>query len=381
MSGRKRAKSHDSIFLKQVTCHRDCLVASIAPHQPAKHNTLHGIPLSGKLWPEGFLPRSGRLDHFRYIFYLAWDLNPQTCAECMRVAFENGVNYFDTAESNAGGQSEIDMGMVFRKFGWKRSDLVVSTKIFWGGKGPNDRGLSRKHVIEGLRASLKRLQLTYVDIVFAHRPDLDTPMEEVVRAFNHVIDKGMAFYWGTSEWPAQKITEAHAVAQRLGLIAPLLEQSQYNMFNRECIEKEYMPLTQSFGMGLVTWSPLASGILTGKYNNGIPPDSRLALAEHPAITRLRAGLATEEGRRKFEKVRAIMRIAQNIGCTPAQLALAWCLRGPSVSAVIMGASRPEQVAENLRSLAVAPKLTNEIMLEIEAILQNKPEPIFNFRKS
>ncbi|RUS31969.1 potassium channel beta subunit [Jimgerdemannia flammicorona] len=147
----------------------------------------------------------------------------ETCAECMRVAFENGVNYFDTAESNAGGQSEIDMGMVFRKFGWKRSDLVVSTKIFWGGKGPNDRGLSRKHVIEGLRASLKRLQLTYVDIVFAHRPDLDTPMEEVVRAFNHVIDKGMAFYWGTSEWPAQKITEAHAVAQRLGLIAPLLE--------------------------------------------------------------------------------------------------------------------------------------------------------------
>ncbi|RUO97015.1 NADP-dependent oxidoreductase domain-containing protein, partial [Jimgerdemannia flammicorona] len=229
-----------------------------------------------------------------------------TCSECMKIAFDHGINFFDTAEGYAGGQSEIDMGLAIQKNGWKRSDLVISTKIFWGGKGPNDRGLSRKHIIEGLQASLKRLQLDYVDLVYAHRPDPDTPMEEIVRAFNFVIDRGMAFYWGTSEWSAQQITMAHTVAQRLGLMGPLMEQPQYNMFHRERFEKEYAPLFATFGMGTTVWSPLAGGILTGKYNDGIPPDSRLALADSPMMSRLRAGLASEEGRRKVEKVKMLM---------------------------------------------------------------------------
>ncbi|CAM0135431.1 unnamed protein product [Umbelopsis sp. WA50703] len=199
------------------------------------------------------------------------------------------------------------MGRAIRKHNWKRSDFVISTKIFWGGKGPNDRGLSRKHIIEGLTASLNRLQLDYVDIVYAQRPDPDTPMEETVRAFSWCIDKGMAFYWGTSEWPAYLVTEAIAVAKRLNLIEPIVEQPQYNMFHRDRVEKEYKPLYDMHKLGVTTWSPLASGVLTGKYNNGnIPPNARLAIQDHPVMNRLRAGFFSEEGRRKVEKVKLLV---------------------------------------------------------------------------
>ncbi|KAG2175310.1 hypothetical protein INT44_007798 [Umbelopsis vinacea] len=295
--------------------------------------------------------------------------NPATAAECMRVAFEHGVNFFDVAESHSGGQAEIDMGLAIRKHNWKRSDFVISTKIFWGGKGPNDRGLSRKHIIEGLSASLNRLQLDYVDIVYAQRPDIDTPMEETVRAFSWCIDKGMALYWGTSEWPAYLVTEAIAVAKRLGLIEPIVEQPQYNMFHRDRVEKEYLPLYDIHKLGITTWSPLASGVLTGKYNNGtIPPNARLAIQDHPVMNRLRAGFFSEEGRRKVEKVKMLVRIAQKLKITPAQLSIAWCLKNPRVSSVITGASKPSQVEENVQAIRFVHLLTDEVMVEIESVL-------------
>jgi len=299
--------------------------------------------------------------------------------ECMRAAFENGVNYFDTAEVYADGRSEIEMGQVIKRCGWKRSDLVISTKIFWGGKGPNAVGLSRKHIIEGLTASLKRLQLDYVDLVFAHRPDPDTPMEETVRAFNHVIEKGWAFYWGTSEWSAREITEAHAVAEKLNLIGPLCEQPQYNMFHRERFEKEYLPLYNQYGLGTTIWSPLESGILTGKYNSGvIPEDSRLAMKDNPIMARQRKLLETEEGRSKLDRVGKLQKVAEKLGCTVAQLALAWCLNNPFVSSVITGASKPSQVVENIKAMDLLP-LSHETVAEIEKILENKPRPEAKFR--
>ncbi|KAG0023610.1 hypothetical protein BGZ81_008061 [Podila clonocystis] len=308
-------------------------------------------------------------------------VGPEVAQACMKTAYDNGINFFDTAEVYSGGQCEIDMGVAIRKFGWKRSDLVISTKIFWGGKGPNDRGLSRKHIIEGTDASLKRLQLDYVDLLYAHRPDPDTPMEEVVRAFNHVINQGKAFYWGTSEWSAQQITEAHAVAQRLNLIGPLMEQPQYNMFHRDRVEKEYLPLYKTYGMGTTTWSPLASGLLSGKYNSGIPADSRLAIEDNAVMKRLRDGLGSEDGRVKISKVVKLGEIAKELDCTTSQLALAWCLKNPNLSSVITGASKPSQIEENVKSLQVVPLLTPEIMENIEQVLLNKPALDYNFRSS
>ncbi|KAG0329775.1 hypothetical protein BGZ99_000511 [Dissophora globulifera] len=308
-------------------------------------------------------------------------VGPEVAQQCMKTAFDLGVNFFDTAEVYSGGQCEIDMGVAVRKFGWKRSDLVISTKIFWGGKGPNDRGLSRKHILEGTDASLKRLQLDYVDLLYAHRPDPDTPMEEIVRAFNHVINQGKALYWGTSEWSAQQITEAHVVAQRLNLIAPLMEQPQYNMFHRDRFEKEYLPLFRNFSMGSTTWSPLASGLLTGKYNEGIPPDSRLAIQDNAVMRRLRDGLDTEDGRIKISKVISLSTVAKELECTTAQLALAWCLKNPNISSVITGASKPSQIEENIKALQVVPLLTEEVMQDIEDILMNKPTMDYNFRSS
>jgi len=306
------------------------------------------------------------------------DLN--ATMECMRAAFDAGINFFDTAEVYADGKSELLMGQVIKQCGWKRADLVISTKLFWGGQGPNQSGLSRKHIIEGLRASLDRLQLDYVDLVYAHRPDPDTPMEETVRAFNWCIEKGWAFYWGTSEWSAEEITDAHAVAQRLGLIGPLMEQPQYNMFHRERFEREYAPLYKKHGMGTTIWSPLASGVLTGKYNAGtIPADSRLAITTNTIMVRQRQHLETDEGKAKLAKVDKLMEIAKRLECTVAQLSLAWCLKNPNVSSVITGASRPDQVRENVKSLEVLSKLDDAVMEEIDTILDNRPAKEMTFR--
>lgn len=300
----------------------------------------------------------------------------QIAYECMTAAYEAGVNFFDNAEEYANGQAETVMGKVLKKTGWVRSDLVISTKIFWGGDGPNDRGLSRKHIIEGLDASLKRLQLDYVDLVFCHRPDVHTPVEETVRAMNHLIDQGKAFYWGTSEWDADQIMDAYGVARRERLIPPLMEQPQYHMFHRERVEREYARLYDEIGLGTTIWSPLASGLLTGKYNQGIPEGSRLDLKDYDW---LKERLQDEEWQRNLEKVRQLAAIADELGCSMAQLALAWCLKNPHVSTVITGASKPEQVTENMKALEVADQLSGEVIDKIEAILDNKPEPPPDFR--
>jgi voltage-dependent potassium channel beta subunit len=296
--------------------------------------------------------------------------------QCMDAAIKAGVNFFDNAEAYANGEAETVMGNVLKKAGWKRSDLVISTKIFWGGRGPNDTGLSRKHVIEGTLASLERMQLDYIDLLFCHRPDIRTPIEETVRAMNYLIDQGKVFYWGTSEWSADKIMEAWAVARRENLIPPLMEQPHYNMFTRERVEGEYARLYQEIGLGTTIWSPLDSGILTGKYNQGIPKDSRLDL---DGFDWLREGYESQEGKEKIIKVGQLMPIAEELGCTMAQLALAWCLLNPDVSTVITGASKTEQVEENMASLEIVPKLTDEVLDRIEEILDNKPKPEIDFR--
>ena len=284
---------------------------------------------------------------------------------CMTAAHDAGINFFDNAEAYASGKAEVVMGNVIRRAGWRRADLVISTKIFWGGKGPNDRGLSRKHVIEGVDASLQRLQLDYVDLLFCHRPDPETPIEETVRAMNQVLDQGKALYWGTSEWSADEIHEAVTIARREHLIAPQMEQPQYHMFHRHRVEVEYAPLYDEAGLGTTIWSPLASGLLTGKYDRGMVEGTRASM---PGMEWLRESLVGEAARPRVEVVKRLKPIADALGCTRAQLAIAWCLRNPRVSSVITGATRAEQVRENLGALAVAEKLTDGVMREIDALL-------------
>jgi voltage-dependent potassium channel beta subunit len=259
------------------------------------------------------------------------------------------------------------MGNVIKELGWRRESIVVSTKIFWGGDGPNDTGLSHKHIIEGVNGALKRLQLDYVDLVFCHRPDPNTPIEETVRAMDIVIKQGKAFYWGTSEWSAAEIMRADAVARQYGLTPPSMEQPQYNMFVRERFEQDYAPLYSELGYGTTIWSPLASGLLTGKYNDGIPAGSR---ATAKGMEWLQDAVITPE---RVAKVRQLAPIANELGCTLAQLGLAWCLSNPHVSTVITGASRAAQVTENMKALEVAPKLTPDVLAQIDSVLENKPE--------
>jgi voltage-dependent potassium channel beta subunit len=292
--------------------------------------------------------------------------------ECMAAAYDAGVNFFDNAEGYAGGKAERVMGAVLKKTGWKRSDLVISTKLFWGGEGPNDTGLSRKHILEGIDASLKRLQLDYVDLLFCHRPDIYTPIEETVWAMNLAIHQGKALYWGTSEWEASEIMQAYGIARREHLIPPLMEQPEYNMFRRERIEREYLRLYEEIGLGTTTFSPLASGLLTGKYNQGIPTDTRATLKGYEWLLK---EFQSQETQGKIEKVKQLEPVAAELGCTLPQLAIAWCLKNPHVSTVITGASRVQQVRENLVALEVAGKLAEDVMDRIEGILGNRPEPL------
>jgi len=290
----------------------------------------------------------------------------EVALKCMTAAYEHGVNFFDNAEAYANGNAEIVMGNVIKQVGWRREDLVISTKIFWGGGGPNNTGLSHKHIIEGVNNALKRLQTDYVDLVFCHRPDRNTPIEETVRAMDQVVRSGKAYYWGTSEWSAAEIMRADGLARQYGLTPPVMEQPQYNMFERARFEKEYDLLYRELGYGTTIWSPLASGLLSGKYNDGIPEGSRATLNGYDW---LRQHVITPE---RIEKVRQLAPIAGDLGCTLAQLALAWCLKNPNVSTVITGASRAEQVHENMKALDVAEQLSPEIMGKIETILGNKP---------
>ena len=294
-------------------------------------------------------------------------IGEDVAGECMHAAREAGVNFFDNAEAYGGGNAETVMGNVLAKSGWKRSSYVVSTKIFWGGEGPNDKGLSHKHVIEGVHAALDRLRLTYVDLCFCHRPDPETPIEETVRAMDILVRQGKVFYWGTSEWSAADILRAHGIAKENGLTPPVMEQPQYNMLWRRRVEVEYAPLYRELGYGTTIWSPLASGVLTGKYDDGVPKGSRLAL---PNLKWL-AEMVLDDAR--IAKVRALAPVAKELGCTMAQLAIAWCLKNPNVSTVITGASRKEQVVENMKALEVAQKLDADAMLAIDGILGNAPK--------
>ncbi len=289
--------------------------------------------------------------------------------ECMTAAYDAGVNFFDNAEVYANGQSETVMGAVLKKAGWRRGSYVVSTKFYWGlHDGPNEKNtLNRKRLMEGIDGSLERLQLDYVDLIFCHRPDRETPIEETVRAMHDIITQGKALYWGTSEWSADEIMQAWHIADKHHLHKPQMEQPQYHMLHRERVEKEYARLYKEIGLGTTIWSPLASGILTGKYNAGIPAGSRATLKGYEWLTE---GMITPE---RIAVVKKLQPIAADLGCTMAQMALAWCLKNPDVSTVITGASRVAQVRENLKALGVVAKLTPEVMERIESVLGNKPK--------
>jgi voltage-dependent potassium channel beta subunit len=285
----------------------------------------------------------------------------------MATAYEQGVNFFDNAEVYAGGQSEVVMGEALKALGWPRLDYVISTKLFWGihdeglGAVNGKNTLNRKYLHQALDGSLARLQLDYVDLLYCHRPDPETPIEETVHALHDLIVKGKALYWGTSEWSADEIRAAYDVADRHGWHKPVTEQPQYHLFHRARVEREYARLYEDIGLGLTTWSPLASGLLTGKYKSGIPRDSRGAL---PGMAFLREGLTDKTRNAAVAKLEAL---ARDLGGSVAQLAIAWVNRNPRVSSVILGASKPEQLQENLKASALTPKLTPEVLARIDEL--------------
>lgn len=291
-------------------------------------------------------------------------------SELMNTAYDNGINFFDNAEIYARGRAEEVMGEILKKENWDRSSYVVSSKVFFGTMGekskPNQRGLSRKHVIEGCHGSLKRMQLDYLDLFFCHRPDKQTPIEETVWAMNLLIQQGKILYWGTSEWSASEIMEAIMVAEKNHLIGPTMEQPQYNILTREKMEKEYLHLFKHHGIGTTIWSPLASGILTGKYSQSKPSDTRLNIE---GLDWLSNRLLKPE---ILKRVDQMGDLANKLGTTLAKLNLAWCLKNPNVSTVILGASKVTQLQENLDALNVVPLLTEEIMQELDAIWDTRP---------
>ncbi|MGJ3238616.1 MAG: potassium channel beta subunit family protein [Anaerolineae bacterium] len=311
--------------------------------------------------------------------YGAWvsfstQLGVEGAQEIMTVCYDNGMNFFDNAEVYARGEAETIMGEVFKRTGWRRDSFIVSSKVFGGAvenPGPTQRGLSRKHIFDACHQAMERLQVDYLDLYFCHRPDREVPMEEVVRAMTDLIQQGKVMYWGTSEWTAQELMEAHSVARQYGLVPPTMEQPQYNMFHRERFEVEYNRLYSEIGLGTTIWSPLASGILTGKYNDGIPDDSRMALESYGW---LRDMLMSDEGQAQLEKVRELTQIANDLNATMAQLALAWTLKNPNVSTTITGATKVSQVEDNLQAVELVNQLTDDVMETIEGILDNTPEP-------
>ena len=291
----------------------------------------------------------------------------EVATKCMSAAYDLGVNFYDNAEAYAAGNAETVMGNAIKKLGWRRESIVVSSKVFWGGRGPNDKGLSRKHIYEACRNSMKRLQLDYLDLFFCHRPDPTTPIEETVRAMDDLIHQGKILYWGTSEWSAVDIMQANGLARELGLTPPQMEQPQYNMLNRDRVEKEYLPLYRDIGLGTTTWSPLASGLLTGKYNAGIPPGSRATLSGYDW---LKEHVITPQN---IARVKQLEPIAKELSCSMAQLALAWARKNENVSTVITGATSPEQVKENMASLGFVTALDTDVMKRIDDVLMNRPD--------
>jgi voltage-dependent potassium channel beta subunit len=291
--------------------------------------------------------------------------------ELMGMAYDSGVNFFDNAEVYAAGESEKLMGRVLSKKSWDRTSYVLSSKAYFGWRGkqnkPNQTGLSRKHLTEACHEAVQRLQTDYLDIYFCHRPDKNTPIEEVVWTMNILIQQGKILYWGTSEWSAAEIMEAHRAAAQYGLIGPSVEQPQYNLLERQKMEYEFLMIFKTVGMGTTIWSPLASGLLTGKYNDGIPEGSRFALE---GFDWLKNQWMVDD---KLNKVRQLTEIAREIGTSTATLSIAWCVANPNVTTAILGATKKEQLTENLKALEVLPKLNAEVMQRIDEVMQTKPK--------
>jgi len=291
-----------------------------------------------------------------------------TAKDLLAKAYEAGVNFFDNAEIYARGESERVMGKYLKEFNWDRSTYLVSSKVFFGrgGQLPNQRGLSRKHIVEACEEALQRLQVNYLDLFFCHRPDKTVPIAETVWTMHNLIQQGKILYWGTSEWSAQEITAAHAAAERYNLIAPTMEQPQYNMFHRKRVEVEYNELYKNFGLGTTIWSPLASGLLTGKYNNGIAKNTRLTM---DGMEWLKDRTLVDD---RIAKCNKLAGIADELGTSMAKLAIAWCAKNPNVSTVILGASKVSQLEETLKALNLLEQLSPVEMKKIDEILENKP---------
>lgn len=293
-----------------------------------------------------------------------------TADELMSIAYDNGINFFDNAETYALGESEKMMGRVLKSKGWDRTSYTVSSKVFFGWRGknnkPNQNGLSRKHIMEACDEALQRLQVDYLDLYFCHRPDKNVPISEVVWAMNHLLQQGKILYWGTSEWSAQEIMEAHMYAEKYRLIGPSMEQPEYNLLRREKLENEYLQIFKTVGLGTTIWSPLASGLLTGKYNDGIPDNSRLALE---GFEWLKDKTATEK---RLNAVKNLQTVADELGVSMATLSLAWTIANPNVTTAIIGATKKEQLLENLKAIEAKEKLTPEILQKIDEIVGTKP---------
>lgn len=297
-------------------------------------------------------------------------INDNSADELMGIAYDNGINFFDNAEVYALGESEKMMGRVLKAKNWDRTSYTLSSKAFFGWRGkenkPNQTGLSRKHLTEACNEALQRLQTDYLDLYFCHRPDKNTPIEEVVLTMNTLIQQGKILYWGTSEWSGVELMEAHRVAQHYRLIGPSMEQPQYNLFERNKIENDYLEVYKNVGLGTTIWSPLAAGLLTGKYNNGIPEGSRLGIE---GFDWLKERWIMKD---KIEKVKQLELLANELGCSLPALSIAWCIKNPNVTTAILGATKKEQLIDNLTALKAVELLSSEVIAKIEAIMQNKP---------
>ena len=295
----------------------------------------------------------------------SFQMDTTLATEMLKIAYDSGVNFFDNAEAYASGESEVIMGEALKTLGLSRDTYCVSSKAFWGGQLPTQRGLSAKHLTDACNAALQRLQIDYLDLFFCHRPDPETPIEETVRAMHALVIQGKIIYWGTSEWDAAQIEEAYQIAEKHYLTPPTMEQPEYNMFNRSKLEKEYLELFQKRGLGTTIWSPLASGLLTGKYKNGIPKDTRMNLSGYEF---LRERLESESGRTMVDKANQLELLANSTGIPLVNMALGWCLQNKHVSTVILGASKPEQLKQNLKTLDYVDQFDDSLMQKIDSII-------------
>ena len=344
--------------------------AEPAPASPA----VRVVGTQGDIMDYRRLGRSGlKVSEFSFGAWVTFgkQVGEDDAASMMAAAYDSGINFFDNAEGYERGNAELVMGEALSRLGWGRDTYAVSSKVFWGGDGPLNRGLSRKHVTDAAHAALKRLRVDYLDLYFCHRPDLDTPIEEMVWAMHNLITQGKVLYWGTSEWTSQQLTEAYAAARQYNLTPPTMEQPEYNLFTRQKVESDYLPLYDLFGLGTTIWSPLASGLLTGKYNDGVPADSRMNL---PGYEWLKARLDTPDGKARIEKVKGLAALAKEVGMPIHHLALLWCNANPHVSTVILGASKKSQLVDNIKALDSKAKMTPEVLTRIEAIVGTKPQP-------